>query len=69
MRGKNFTGSNTHIFGLVYPWIILLMIILLDYLKVIDILSIPGKHVIGYFIGIITIPVLVAVWWFFKKNY
>ncbi len=64
MKSKDFAGSNTHIFAMIYPLVVLMAAILLDTIKEVGILSIPEK----YFIGVAGIPVIISIAWFLIKN-
>jgi hypothetical protein len=49
---------------MIYPWVSVLTVALLDTFKLIDVLPIPEWHIIG----IIAIPVIFALLWFWAKN-
>ncbi len=53
---KRFAGYNYHIFGMLWPWLVVLSVVLLDQFKVIDILTVKPNFVILT----ITIPVVIA---------
>jgi hypothetical protein len=66
MESKRFSGSYAHIISMVYPWIVVLTVVVLHDFKLIDVLLIPKK----YIIGIIVIPpvLLTLLWFFLQKN-
>jgi hypothetical protein len=64
MKSKNYSGSNTHIFSMIYPWIIVLIAAMLLTFNLVD----TEKLKIQFVILTMIVPVIVANVWFCVKN-